>query len=264
MRVIQLISYLFVIRWTNSFTSVRISRHDASVWKSPSISMLFSTGLDDTFGFNDDEEELYPSVSLDHELLVRQDALCQDATHLIAIPLEENKEFMLELESVQRAVLYNCPQLISSVITPGSTKLPLLLVNTNPGTVPTVDGSVSPKSGLPGFDVTKSLAQRMKDDEITQEINRIVQEVVNDVILSRERRNAFKEQDGGNPPNDVDSDYIPEPVMLSFEGLDIEASLHDATVEHETLYVLGKEGKGDMNLMRFVVGEIRAVSYYVY
>ena len=52
----------------------------------------------------------------------------KDATHLIAIPMEQSHELLLELESVQRAILHHCPILLDACIPPASTRLPLLYV----------------------------------------------------------------------------------------------------------------------------------------
>ena len=262
--IIQLFVHLLMVKLINGFP-IKLISSNINILKKKSYSFQCNMKNGDNKDIDykdidfDSEVSSASSVPFNTELIDKQDALSRDATHLIAIPLEDNKEFMLELESVQRAVLYNCPLLVRSVITPSSTKLPLLLVNTSPGSDLTFDGSVSSKSGLPGFDVTKSLAQRMKDEEVTQEINRIVQEVVNDVIRSKGGRHSFVVEDINQDEND-EEEYNPEPVMLSFEGLEIEGSAHDIEIEHEILYVSGKEGKGDLNLMRFVVDEIRSVS----
>ena len=52
----------------------------------------------------------------------------ETATHLIAIPLDTNYELLLELESVQRAILYHCPILADACIPSAVTRLPLLYV----------------------------------------------------------------------------------------------------------------------------------------
>ena len=49
-------------------------------------------------------------------------------THLIAVPMETCHELMVELESVQRAILYHCPLLVHSCIASAGMKLPLLYV----------------------------------------------------------------------------------------------------------------------------------------
>ena len=53
----------------------------------------------------------------------------ETATHLIAIPLDTtNYELFMELESVQRAILYHCPILADACIPSAVTRLPLLYV----------------------------------------------------------------------------------------------------------------------------------------
>lgn len=52
-------------------------------------------------------------------------------THLIAMPLDSCHELMLELESVQRGILYHCPVLVHACIQQAITKLPLLYVRTS-------------------------------------------------------------------------------------------------------------------------------------
>lgn len=54
-------------------------------------------------------------------------------THLIAIPLESAHDLLLELESIQRAVLYHCPLLIDACVAPVATRLPLLYVDAGKG-----------------------------------------------------------------------------------------------------------------------------------
>eukprot|EP00980_Cylindrotheca_fusiformis_P030418 scaffold24796_cov211-Cylindrotheca_fusiformis.AAC.1 len=50
------------------------------------------------------------------------------STHLVAIPMDACHELLLELESVQRAILYHCPILLDSCIPASMTRLPLLYV----------------------------------------------------------------------------------------------------------------------------------------
>eukprot|EP00536_Pseudo-nitzschia_multiseries_P011609 jgi/Psemu1/206323/e_gw1.405.39.1 len=51
-----------------------------------------------------------------------------EATHLIAIPLDSSHELLIELESVQRAILHHCPILLDACISGTMTRLPLLYV----------------------------------------------------------------------------------------------------------------------------------------
>ena len=52
-------------------------------------------------------------------------------THLVAMPVDNCHELMLELESVQRAILYHCPILVHACIQQAITRLPLLYVKTS-------------------------------------------------------------------------------------------------------------------------------------
>ena len=52
-------------------------------------------------------------------------------THLIAMPVDNCHELMLELESVQRGILYHCPVLVHACIQQAITRLPLLYVRTS-------------------------------------------------------------------------------------------------------------------------------------
>jgi hypothetical protein len=51
-----------------------------------------------------------------------------ESTHLVAIPMEFCHELLIELESVQRAILYHCPILVDACILPAMTRMPLLYV----------------------------------------------------------------------------------------------------------------------------------------
>ena len=52
----------------------------------------------------------------------------EEATHLVAIPLESSHELLIELESVQRAILHHCPILLDACIGGTTTRLPLLYI----------------------------------------------------------------------------------------------------------------------------------------
>ena len=51
-----------------------------------------------------------------------------ESTHLVAIPMEFCHGLLIELESVQRALLYHCPILVDACIVPAMTRMPLLYV----------------------------------------------------------------------------------------------------------------------------------------
>jgi hypothetical protein len=50
-------------------------------------------------------------------------------THMIGIPMTECHQLQIELESVQRAILYHCPSLIHACIVPSMSRMPLLYVD---------------------------------------------------------------------------------------------------------------------------------------
>lgn len=52
----------------------------------------------------------------------------ESSTHLVAIPMDACHELLIELESVQRAILYHCPILLDSCYPGSMTRLPLLYV----------------------------------------------------------------------------------------------------------------------------------------
>ena len=73
-----------------------------------------------------------------------------EATHLVAIPLEASHELLIELESVQRAILHHCPILLDSCIGGTTTRLPLLYIkapdsdlNDNPQNSASVTGALA-------------------------------------------------------------------------------------------------------------------------
>lgn len=51
-----------------------------------------------------------------------------ESTHLVAIPMELCHGLLIELESVQRALLFHCPILLDACIVPAMTRMPLLYV----------------------------------------------------------------------------------------------------------------------------------------
>jgi len=59
-------------------------------------------------------------------------------THMIGVPMDDCHELTLELESVQRAILYHCPLLVHACIVPAVTRMPLLYVSAPQKSVATV------------------------------------------------------------------------------------------------------------------------------
>ncbi len=73
---------------------------------------------------DDDDEDEDASSRIAEATLENID----EATHLIAIPLEASHELLIELESVQRAILHHCPILLDACIGGTTTRLPLLYI----------------------------------------------------------------------------------------------------------------------------------------
>ncbi len=207
-------------------------------------------------------------------------------THMVGIPLEQNHDLLLELESIQRAVLYHCPLLIHSCIAPIVTRMPLLLVDTNPGanTKDSSSGSGSRK----GIDFNAMFNRKSATDDsnsnnnnelfpsapgendlltsrdpITRTIHDIVNAVVNEMINveSKSIQNETDENRGNNieqdNTNDNDNDDEREginrdnikPLLLKFKGLEIDGDLN------EILHAVGTEDSGTIHL-RNVLNEI--------
>lgn len=185
------------------------------------------------------------------------DPLCQ-CTHMIGIPLEYNHDLMLELESIQRAILYHCPLLINSIISPTLTRMPLLYINTEKRKVDGDDYDYR-KSDAEAF---KRVLERRGDkdslltsrDPITQTLHSIVIEAVQDMINvqndfsnedSEEREKRLRDEGR----NGVNKDNI-RPLMIKFEGLEIDGE------SNEALHAIGTKGEGT-TLLRNVVGKIK-------
>jgi hypothetical protein len=142
---------------------------------------------------------------------------------MVAVPMEECRDLLLELESVQRAVLYHCPKLVRACIVPVVTRMPLLLV----------DASDAPR------------------DEVTQALQTMVQTVVNELIFVpstnflQQPQNSYQMEFtstiGG--PN---KDGI-RPLMMKFHGLEVEGD------RNEVLLTPAKEGDEGTLQIRHVV-----------
>ena len=193
-----------------------------------------------------------------------EDRPFQRYTHMIAIPMETNHDLMLELESVQRAVLYHCPLLINSCIVPALTRMPLLLVDTRN----------SANDGLgPGRFDSQSTPSASNDlltsrDPITRALYTTVQQVVRDTInivmdfsydsydqvirdplsspLDGITRNSTLDPLTGR--NGVNEANI-KPLVISFKGLEVDGD------DNSILYAIGKEDD-EAQKLRHVVMDI--------
>jgi len=77
-----------------------------------------------------EEDDSTPNDQFENAARIKAATLdnISDATHLIAIPMESSYELLIELESVQRAILHHCPILLDACISGATTRLPLLYI----------------------------------------------------------------------------------------------------------------------------------------
>jgi len=195
-------------------------------------------------------------------------------THLIAIPMEDNHDLMVELESVQRAVLYHCPLLINSCIVPEMTRMPLLYVDASSSSSTESSGEnngddkdkspeeiISAKDLLGGRDIFSIMrsgsdgagsagsvingnVDGMTNDDnsisrnpITAELRSIVNDVISEQIYN-----------SGNTNNDANE---AEPILMSFHGLEMDGPAN------EVLSTVGTESSSGTARLRSVLAEIQ-------
>lgn len=147
-------------------------------------------------------------------------------THLIALPVDSCHELMLELESVQRAILYHCPVLVHACITQAMTRLPLLYVETDANSA-------------------KRATVVLKD---------MVQEVVRKHIIIKDEKKPEpadiveikRDDDGTADMAGANADGI-RPVLMSFQSLEIDGP------SNEVLYTVADEkDESTIKLQRMV------------
>lgn len=118
------------------------------------------------------------------------------ATHLIAMPMDACHELLLELESVQRAVLYHCPVLVEACIAPSVTRLPLLYVE-----APSQATSTTQLASVVEDVVQRNIYQNQGDDD--------------------ERSNEVQRDDGSIDLTSPNADGV-RPLLLPFATLEID------------------------------------------
>ena len=194
-------------------------------------------------------------------------------THLIAIPMEECHDLCIELESVQRAILYHCPSLIHACVVPVVTRLPLLYVDASSPMAASSSLALSQDSrnilndgeqelyqkaanALFGSSSSSSASsysnsideaaeaatQKTIDHDPAQLLHKIVQETVLELIYSPSTDTLLSEPDPSMPSNEqsqvangrINSDGI-KPLMIKFKGLEIDGN------KNEVLYCVGKK-----------------------
>lgn len=128
-------------------------------------------------------------------------------THLIAVPMDSCHELLLELESVQRGILYHCPILVHACIAGSMTRLPLLYVQ-----VPPDESSTS----------------------ATQTLQKLAQQAVNQHVWKAADDDCMAEDDENATLLNVDGI---RPVTVQFQSLEIGID-SDCLSPNEVLYTV--------------------------
>lgn len=247
--------------------STPIGKHNAGCY---SNSLAATSSSDDN---DETPQSQEPSSGIIEEMTSPTNEAYSRYTHLIAIPLETNHDLMLELESVQRAVLYHCPLLINACLTPELTRMPLLYVDASSADdgaggrggagerASTDDKEVSAAELLGGKDIfsimrnegsgggtIKSGGDKQGSlssfggrchDPITAELHSIVENVIQEQIYSRT-----------TTPTDAEEDQA-EPILMSFKGLEMDGDAN------EVLHVIGTEESSGTATLRSILKEIQ-------
>jgi hypothetical protein len=157
---------------------------------------------------------------LEKEREMRGEVRPNKYTHMIGVPMSDCHELMIELESVQRAILYHCPSLVHACIVPSMSRMPLLYV----------DASREP-AGL-----------------VTVELYQMVQQVV--------RKHCFvKEQFDGDVANyaGVNKDGY-RPLTMTFHKLQIDGENNEALFT-----VADKDEAGGLAKLQAMVADLEAL-----
>lgn len=132
-------------------------------------------------------------------------------THMIGIPMAECHQLQIELESVQRAILYHCPSLIHACIVPTMSRMPLLYVD----------------------------ASREPAGSVTMELYQMVQTVVRDHCYVKQPQQQQQDHDDDNDNNGQAESYDDgsfsglnaqgyKPLTMSFHKLQIDGQDNEA------------------------------------
>lgn len=132
--------------------------------------------------------------------------------------MEDSHDLLLELESVQRAVLYHCPLLVHACLVPAQIRLPLLYVHTT----------------------SSSTSASARD---LRQLTRLVQNIVQEEMFAKlascgeddgmESGKALLNDDMSSVYREVNADGV-LPLVMTFQ------SLQTAGRNHQELYTVGK------------------------
>lgn len=151
-----------------------------------------SQASDGESGLDDDDNARIARAKLEN---------IEEATHLVAIPLEASHELLIELESVQRAILHHCPILLDACISGTTTRLPLLYIK-----APKSDLKDNPQNSA---SVTTALAGTVK-------------RLVKKHIYGASKKQSEENIENENAENDSLNAEGYRPLTMTFESLEID------------------------------------------
>ena len=164
----------------------------------------------------------FVNAFLERERKARGETRPREYTHMIGIPMAECHQLQIELESVQRAILYHCPPLIHACIVPTMSRMPLLYV----------DASQEPAA------------------TVTLELHRMVQMVV--------QKHCYVQQ---NQPQSNSFETISfsgfntqgyKPITMTFHKLQIDGEANDALFT-----VADRDSNGGLTRLQSIASDLQ-------
>jgi len=146
---------------------------------------------------NDESEDVDSRIAL-----AKLDDI-SEATHLIAVPLDSSHELLIELESVQRAILHHCPILLGACIGATTTRLPLLYIK-----VPDLDVGDNQRNSASATMALAGTVKRLVKKHISGKAQKEIATETDDDTESNERSSLNAQ--GYNP------------LSMTFQSLEID------------------------------------------
>ena len=247
-----LLCLLLCLSESNGFSSSAVSRNWARRQTTPSnmvrrrTTCLYSSpdNNDDSVFDNynptrDEQSEMpdYIASYVDNTMRSTDDETEDETTntysHMIGIPMDECHELTLELESVQRAILYHCPLLVHACIVPAVTRMPLLYVSAPPH---------------------KNVAS------VTQKLHQLVERVVQEQLYVKQAPTPVMDPENEDEiMGGINRDGY-KPLLVSFENLEIDGA------GNQVLSTVGIQDQGSERLVSLVntlKQEIQALGWKV-
>lgn len=177
--------------------------------------------------------------------------VANDDEYLIAIPLDECYELGLELESVQRAILYHCPVLVHACIPLAATRLPLLyvaLAAATTTTTPSSDQILRQLRTIVAATVQEVLHEN-EDEQHSDDTPTSTSGGVTSDSSSLDEENPMDrvQRDDGRPDVLGINDDGYQPLLIPFGTLEIDGT------GNEVLYTVGvPNARGTRTLIKLV------------